>query len=344
MTSDYPGGAVIRRLYPAAVLTLVVLSLARWQGQQQGLYGTKAGLVLMTLAPIFLIAGLLFYSARWLDRNEAARRSAELELRRSSRYFELSRDLACTAGLDGVFKQLNSAWTAALGWSEEELRSRPFVEFVHPDDREMTEEQTAGLTAGGVTVDFVNRFATKDGGWRWLDWKAMVVAGEGIIYASARDVTERKAAETALEVSGRQTRQILETAHDAFIAIDELGMVTDCNPQAEAIFGWTCEEMLGDELAELVIPEGHREAHRRGIAHFLTSGEGPVLGKRLELTALHRDGREFPIELTISALRTQNGYSFNAFLRDISERKAAEELVERQRRQLLEAQSVGEFG
>ena len=228
LTSDGPGGVVIRGLLPTVTAVLLMLAFLRWQGEQQGLYGTEVGLLLMTLGAIGITGGLLWYFARWLDRNESARRAVEQELRRSSRYFELSRDLACTAGFDGFFKQLNAAWTETLGWSEAELRSRPFVEFVHPDDREITEREAAGLAEGGVAVDFVNRYATKDGGWRWLDWQAMAVVEEGLIYASARDITARKASEMALEESVRQTRQILESAHEAFVAIDEHGIVTDC--------------------------------------------------------------------------------------------------------------------
>ncbi len=155
---------------------------------------------------------------------------------------------------------------------------------------------------------------------------------------------ERKRAETALAASERETRQILETAHDAFVAIDSAGLITAWNPQAQATFGWPAKEALGRDLADTIIPAAHREAHRHGMEQFLRSGEGRVLGRLMELPALHRDGREFPIELTICALRTQDGYSFNAFARDITERKAAAELLERQRRQLIEAQSVGQFG
>ncbi|MDQ3677931.1 MAG: PAS domain S-box protein [Actinomycetota bacterium] len=155
---------------------------------------------------------------------------------------------------------------------------------------------------------------------------------------------ERKRAEAALAASERETRQILETAHDAFIAIDSDGAITDWNPQAESTFGWPCEDVLGRDLADTIVPEPQREAHRRGMERFLATGEGPVLGRLVELPALHRDGHEFPIELTISPVRTEHGYSFNAFVRDITERKAAAELLERQRRQLVDAQSVGEFG
>jgi len=323
----------------------MVLGFLSWQGVQQELYGTAFGLRLLTVAAIGLIGGLLWYFARWLDRNEAARRDVEAKLRRSSRYFELSRDLVCTAGFDGFLKQLNAAWTQTLGWSEAELLSRPFMDFVHPDDREITEQERASLARGGILVDFVSRYATKDGGWRWIDWTAMAIVEEGLIYASARDVTQRKAAEAALEASERQTRQILQTAHDAFISIDARGLITDCNPQAEASFGWPRHDVLGRELAATVICESDREPIRSGIQRSLDTGQDPALaGNRLELTALRRDGREFPIELTISPLETDDGYCFNVFVRDISARKASEELLERQRRQLVEAQSVGGFG
>ncbi|MCA1701234.1 MAG: hypothetical protein LC790_20990, partial [Actinobacteria bacterium] len=115
IAGESPGSAVIRRLLPAAVVVLLVLGFLRWEGEQQGLFGTTVGIVLLTLAAIGVISGLLWHFAGWLDRNEAARRAVEGQLRHSSRYFELSRDLACTAGFDGVFKQLNRAWTETLG-------------------------------------------------------------------------------------------------------------------------------------------------------------------------------------------------------------------------------------
>jgi len=148
---------------------------------------------------------------------------------------------------------------------------------------------------------------------------------------------ERERAEAALAARERETRQILTAAHDAFVAMGSDGIITDWNPQAEATFGWSREEALGRDLADTCIPESYRDAHRRGLEHFLASGEGPVLGQLIELTALHRDGRAFPVELTISAIRTEGGYSFNAFLRDISERKHAEAELAVARDRALEA-------
>ncbi len=338
VTRPGPGGSIIRRLLPATVVLLVTISLLRWQGEQQGLYGTGTGIILMTLAVVATSSALLWHFAHWIDCDAAARLASERQMRTTARHFELSRDLHCTAGFDGVFKELNPAWTETLGWSEDALRSRPFVEFVHPEDRANTERQAAGLAQGGVVVGFVNRYATSDGGWRWIDWQATADLEEELIYASARDVTDSRLAAQSLALSERQTRQILASAHDAFIALDAGGMITGWNPRATAIFGWSADEAIGRDLAEVLIPEARRDAHHRGIRSFLATGESEVLGRLLELTVLHRDGHEFLVELTISALKTEDGgYYFNAFLRDITARKRAETELTLARDQAVEA-------
>jgi PAS domain S-box-containing protein len=134
----------------------------------------------------------------------------------------------------------------------------------------------------------------------------------------------------ALGQSERRTRQILESAHEAFVSIDSAGIILAWNPQAEETFGWSQDEAIGRELAETIIPERYHEAHRKGITRFLETGEGPVLNQRLELAALHRDGHEFPVELTISPLLGSSGYRFHAFVRDITARKQSELYFEAQ--------------
>ena len=345
LRSEGPGGALMRRALPAAVAALAILSLLRWLGQEAGLYGTTTGIVSMTITSIAIVGGLLWHFAGKLDRAHAAQLAVDADLRASSRHFELSSDMLCTAGFDGVFRRVNRAWSETLGWSEEELCSRPFVEFVHPDDREKTEKESEGLAAGDVTVDFTNRYATKDGGWRWIDWRAVANLEEGVIYASARDVTDRKALDAKLGASELQNRQILETANDAFISIDAEGCVVNWNPMAEKTFGWSREEAMGCDLSEMIVPQELRDAHRGGLRRAAENGgEGKLMGQILKLPALHRDGHEFPIELTLSPLATADGLTFNAFARDITEREASAQLLERQRRQLVEAQTIGQFG
>ncbi len=264
------------------------------------------------------------------------RETMEAELRRTSRHFELARDLAVTTGFDGYFTSVNPALEHMLGWSREEFLSRPFIDMVHPDDRAATLREVEGLADGKVTFSFVNRYEAKDGSYRWLDWNAVVPPDEQLIYASARDVTERKQAALALAASERATRQIIETAHDAFVAIDATGIIIDWNPQAEATFGWSRAEAMGRELAETVVPAQQRIAYRRALGRLADGDDSAILGRLLELLVLHRDGHEFPIELTISSVATSDGDSFNAFVRDISQRRTAEDEVQRSRRLLAD--------
>jgi PAS domain S-box-containing protein len=143
----------------------------------------------------------------------------------------------------------------------------------------------------------------------------------------AHDITEQERADERLRLSEQRVRTIIETASDAFIAIDTQGLVEDWNAQAERILGWSREEAIGRSLASLVVPPQHREAHQRGLRRYLEDGHGPVLNRRIEISALHRSGREFPIELTVWPLRAGSRVTFNAFIHDITARKAAQDSI-----------------
>ena len=110
------------------------------------------------------------------------------------RFFDISIDMLCFLDYSGYFKRLNPAWERTLGFTREELMSRPFIEFVHPDDRERTLAQNAAVRGGGQALGFENRYLCKDGSYRWLHWNAAPDAGAGVIYSVARDVTESKRA------------------------------------------------------------------------------------------------------------------------------------------------------
>jgi PAS domain S-box-containing protein len=150
-------------------------------------------------------------------------------------------------------------------------------------------------------------------------------------FGISRDITrskqteeELKQAKEAAEASEHRTRLIVDTANNAYIAMDADGRVVDWNREAEATFGWTRDEAMGRMLAELIIPVRFRDAHNRGLEQFLRTGHGPVLNQRIELPAMHRLRGEFPVELTISPIRLNHDHVFSAFLHDISERKRAE--------------------
>jgi PAS domain S-box-containing protein len=148
--------------------------------------------------------------------------------------------------------------------------------------------------------------------------------------ATAMNSQEQQAEELLRESQEREQRirSILETALDAVVTMNPAGQITDWNAEAERIFGWSRQEAIGRRMSDTIIPPQHQEAHERGLQRFLATGEGPLLNRRIETTAIHRTGREFPVELAISFARVAEAWTFSAFVRDISDRKQAEEARE----------------
>jgi PAS domain S-box-containing protein len=140
-----------------------------------------------------------------------------------------------------------------------------------------------------------------------------------------RDITERKHIELKVQQSEQWKELIVNSSLDAIICIDVQGLITVWNPQAEKMFGWKEKEILGSRLADTIIPAQYREQHTKGMNHYLETGKGPILNKLIEITALNRQQKEFPIELTISSVKQNENEFFCAFIRDITERKQAEE-------------------
>jgi len=170
-------------------------------------------------------------------------------------------------------------------------------------------------------------------------------------FGVSRDITHRKQTEAALreaieqaELNQQRARSIVDSAYDAYVAMDADGLIIDWNRQAEKTFGWSRKEAVGKPLHELIIPPSYREAHLAGVRNFLATGEGPLLNRRIEVPALRRDSSEFPVELTIAPIRQGEDWLFSAFLHDITLRKQTEEEM-RRARQAAEAasQSKSEF-
>ncbi len=143
----------------------------------------------------------------------------------------------------------------------------------------------------------------------------------------AQMLVEREEAAQLLRESEARKNAILTAALDCIITINAQEEVLDWNPAAEATFGYGVAEAQGRKLSSLIIPPALRDAHKRGIAHFLATGEGPILNQRIEVPGMRKSGEEFPIELTIMPIRLKGQSLFTAYLRDVSERKASEELL-----------------
>ncbi|MDZ4164592.1 MAG: PAS domain S-box protein, partial [Smithellaceae bacterium] len=193
--------------------------------------------------------------------------------RRAENFFHLSPDLLCLVGFDGYFKMLNPAWERTLGFTVDELQARPFLDLVHPDDRQATIEATARLNAGQDLVAFENRYLCKDGSCRWLRWNAVSSVDEQLIYAVAHDVTERRRAEEALCESEKKYRLIADNAHDWIYLRAPDGAVLYTSPSSERVTGYSPDDFTGNPrlLQEILHPD-YRDI---GDCHF----EG-ILGEK----------------------------------------------------------------
>jgi PAS domain S-box-containing protein len=139
----------------------------------------------------------------------------------------------------------------------------------------------------------------------------------------ARDITERKRVETALQESEARVRAVLESSHDPIVTIDPRGIIDSVNPAAEKTFGYSSEELVG-QAVEILMPEPHRSRHASYICNYLKTGNPKVIGTGREVTAVRKDGTLFPLELAVSEIHLDGLRLFTAVMRDITERKESE--------------------
>jgi len=218
-----------------------------------------------------------------------------------------------------------------LGFTHSEWVSDPalWARQLHPDDRArvLAEEADVESYTPGQLYESEYRLLTRGGESRWLRDTASIVATEDgtLVWSGVlTDITERRAIEEALRASEERFRTVIETASDAFVSVDEAGRIVEWNRKAEGTFGWAREQAIGLPLVGTIVPERLREAHERGFERFLRTDVGTLVGRTLEVSAVRRDGTEFPVELSIWATVSQGLRRINAFVRDTSERKALE--------------------
>jgi PAS domain S-box-containing protein len=255
------------------------------------------------------------------------RKRAEMEL---DQFFKVSVNLLCLLGFDGYFKRVNPAFVRVLGYTKEELLSTPFIEFVHPDDRQRTLNAAQKTFTGEETASFENRYVCKNGSVKWLLWNSATLEDEQMVYAVAHDITERKNIEEAI----RFQAHLLDTVEQAIIATDLEGVDIYWNRFAEKLYGWTAAEALGRNIIDLT----PAEISQRQAAHImgrLKKGESWAG----EFKVRNRGNQTFPAYVCSSPVTGKNGELIGivGVSTDISERKKAEkDLAEANQRALRE--------
>jgi PAS domain S-box-containing protein len=378
--------------------------------------------------------------------SELNRKKLENDL---SHLFNAIPEIICVMDFQGKFLKINKTGCDLLGYCEEEILYHNFQEFAHPDDKGILINEVDGLEKEQNTFEFENRYITNSGNTVWLSWYCNSTLKEGLIYATAKDITsikiaeeakksiqvtldnslneiyifeaetlqfsyinkgallnigysetkikeltpldimpdytassfnqltaplvtnekekivfftnhkrkngsiypvethlqlvregsnkrflaivvnitDRKKAEENFRHSEEKNRLIMNSALDAIICMDVEGNVTFWNPSAEKIFGWLSNEIIGQKLSAHIIPENFRSMHEYGMDHYLKTGEAKVFNRIIEISAINKNGETFPVELTIIPVKQGKEEFFCSFIRDITERKKAEERI-----------------
>ncbi|MCG6876126.1 MAG: PAS domain S-box protein [Betaproteobacteria bacterium] len=246
--------------------------------------------------------------------------------------FEMESDAIVVVDVETLqHLDVNRAAVELYGYSREELLALKSTD-VSAEPADTSSAMSRGSAQPGTSVVRVplRHHRKKDGTVFPVEITANFFELEGrkIMVAAIRDITERRMREVALRRSDDRLRATVQAALDCIITMDAHGRIVEFNPAAEASFGYRRDEVLGEILADVLIPERFRDAHRRGMERYLVSGDGPFIGQRIEVTAMRRGGTEFPAELAIAVAEGPDGKIFVGYLRDITERRQAIEALQ----------------
>ncbi|MCK4535011.1 MAG: PAS domain S-box protein, partial [Syntrophobacterales bacterium] len=299
----------------------------------------KSLTILKTVVP-FEIKGEKHLIESFVDISSL--KEAENALRESEeRYRQLveeASDMVYKTDENGYFTFGNPIAARTVGYSEEEFIGKHFLELIHPDYR----DEAAKFYGSQFTKKIKNTYyeypvVRKDETELWFGQNVQLIMENDRItgfQSVARDITDRRKIEEALQKSEETFRTISAAANDGIIMMNNEGEVTYWNEAAEKILGYTNEEILGKDLHATFVPERFLEAHKKGFARFKTTGQGAAIGKTLELAAIKKDGTEIPVELSLSSVKTGGEWNAVGLIRDITARKQAEEELQKAKEKL----------
>jgi PAS domain S-box-containing protein len=273
--------------------------------------------------------------------NQAAivlqRQQAEETLHQQSEWLRVTLgsigDAVITTDIQGRITSLNPVAESLTAWPQEQAQGQPLesvFRIINEQSRESVENPATKVLRESQIVGLANHMVlvARDGTERAIDDSAAPIKDQqgnvlGVVLVF-RDVSEKRQTERAVTESEARKAAILQTAMDCIITCDEQGVVLEFNPAAERTFGYPAGDVIGQDMADLIIPPSMRDRHRSGMARYLATGESRLLNRRIEMMARHADGTEFPAELAITRIPTSGPAQFTAYLRDITERKNLE--------------------
>ncbi|MBI5790353.1 MAG: PAS domain S-box protein [Rhodocyclales bacterium] len=304
---------------------------------QESLWIGLAGLLTLLLATIGAILWRQHHRLAEATRDSAARAEKLRSLELLDNLVRSSDDIIYVKDDAGRYLLFNQAGCRFFNTEESRLLGKDAAALLPIEEAQAILALDRRLREENLTLTVEEELSAHDGKRFLLSTKGPLHDAEGEVigtFCIARDITERKQMERELAATAASLKDslaraqlLLDSAMDAVICIDQDGIVQAWNASAEAIFQHPAEQALGRSLGDLIVPPAFRERHRQGLERFIRTGQRNAVGKRLELTGMRADGAEFPIELTIGALRDGEKYLFTAYIRDISERRAAEDVL-----------------
>jgi len=231
-------------------------------------------------------------------------------------FFDRSPDMLCIASAEGNFKRVNPAFQRILGWTPEELNGRPLADFVHPDDIGTTSNEMGKAASGLSTGSFRNRCRCSDGSYRTLLWTAVPEPQTGLVFGMARPSTESIEANENL-------RTVIEASPAALLMVDGRGLIRLVNREAERLFGYSRDLLIGEPIEKLVPVDDHTQ-HQRERAAFLRNPGARRMGAGRHLTAVRRGGTAFPAEIGLNPAQLDDGAYVICTIVDLTMQKEVE--------------------
>lgn len=308
--------------------------------------GTKVPVEFSNRRMVFREKRVMHTTARDVTERKLAEEALKVSEERYRDLVESATDVIFTHNLDGQYTSVNKAGELITGYTRDEALALNLSQIVAPEYVEKALQMTTDKVLGREQTAYEIEIIAKNGRRIALEVISRLITQDGIpvgVQGIGRDITERKRAEKALYETEQRYRVVAETASDAIITIDHESTILYVNLAGQQIFGYTIPEMIGQKLTMLV-PEHLRHAHNEGLQRYVTSGKKRFSWKTMEFPGLHKTGREIPLEISLSEFQKNGERFFTAIVRDVTERRRAEERLRERERQLVAAQQVAHIG